>query len=318
MRRIFENKDIPGETKTRVAVERTRNTWFGRIKDILNGPKLDESVWEDLEEVLVSADVGIETSMTIVEHLKRDVKSTSIKTSSEVFSALKQELLRVLVVEAEVPSIKNVHLSEGPYVVLVVGVNGVGKTTSIAKLAYYYKTLGNTVMMAAGDTFRAAAIEQIQILGSQIGIDVIAHQRGSDPGAVAYDALQAARARGSNILIIDTAGRLHTKTNLMEELKKIRSVINRLDSSSPHEVLLVLDATTGYNGLMQARSFLQTVSCSGVFLSKMDGTAKGGVALAVQKELSLPIKYIGTGEQIDDMTIFDANQYLDALLAPIS
>ena len=225
MRRIFKNKDITDEANTRVAVERARHTWFGRIKGMLNGPKLDESVWEDLEEVLVSADVGIETSMTIVEHLRRDVKSTAIKTSEEVFIALKQELLRVLDVESEVPLGKKIRTPESPYVVLVVGVNGVGKTTSIAKLAYYYKSLGNTVMMAAGDTFRAAAIEQIQILGNQIGIDVIAHQRGSDPGAVAYDALQAARARGSNILIIDTAGRLHTKTNLMEELKKIRSVI---------------------------------------------------------------------------------------------
>ncbi|MQF69692.1 signal recognition particle-docking protein FtsY [SAR202 cluster bacterium AD-804-J14_MRT_500m] len=309
---------MPDEAKTSVAVERTRNTWFGHIKGMLSSSKLDESLWEDLEEILVSADVGIGTAMTIVEKLRHTVESTSIKTSEEVFAALKQELLRVLDVEGEMSSEEKVRANESPYVVLVVGVNGVGKTTSIAKLASHYKQMGNTVIIAAGDTFRAAAIDQIQILGSKIGIDVIAHQYGADPGAVAYDAFQAARARGSNILIIDTAGRLHTKTNLMEELRKIRSVINRLDSSSPQEVMLVLDATTGYNGLMQARAFAETVSCNGVFLSKMDGTAKGGVALAVKKELGLPIKYIGTGEQIEDMVTFDANRYLDALLAPTS
>ena len=194
------------------------------------------------------------------------------------------------------------------------GVNGSGKTTSIAKLAYNFKELGKDVYLGAADTFRAAAIDQLQVLGQRAGVEVISHQAGADPGAVAYDSLKAAKARGADILIIDTAGRLHTKSNLMEEVKKIKRVLGRLDPSSPHHVLLTLDATTGHNGLTQARHFTEAVQCTGVFLAKLDGTAKGGIVLAIKDELGLPILFIGTGEALQDMASFDARDFVDALL----
>ena len=210
------------------------------------------------------------------------------------------------------------ELSETPLVVLVVGVNGAGKTTSIAKLAHHFEQAGKRVLLGAGDTFRAAAIEQLQALGERAGVDVISHRQGADPGAVAFDAFQAARARKADVLIIDTAGRLHTKSNLMEELKKIVRVIGRLDSAAPHQVLLILDATTGHNGLAQAKSFTEAVGCTGVFLAKLDGTAKGGIVLAIRESLGLPILFIGTGEKLEDMAVFDPEEFIDAILEPVS
>jgi len=318
MLRFIRRNKKEDQVKTGAAVERSRRTWFGRIMGMLRSSELDEALWEQLEEVLISGDVGVEASMSIVAELRRQAGANSIKTPEEVFAALKRQLVEIMTANGAAPADGEAGLEAQPYVVLVVGVNGVGKTTSIAKLASYYKEMGNKVIMAAADTFRAAAIEQLQILGQRADVDVIAHQHGADPGAVAYDAFQASRARGFNLLMVDTAGRLHTKTNLMEEMKKIRTVINRLDPSAPHEVLLVLDATTGYNGLTQARAFTEAVNCTGVFLAKLDGTAKGGIAVAVKKELGLPIRYIGTGEQLQDMAPFDADQYIDALLAPMS
>ena len=203
-----------------------------------------------------------------------------------------------------------------PYVILVCGVNGVGKTTSIAKLAHHFTQAGKRVVLGAADTFRAAAEEQLEILGQRVGVDVISHQSGADPGAVAYDAWQAARARGADILIVDTAGRLHTRNNLMDELRKIRRVINRLDGAAPHQVLLTLDATTGHNGLTQAQAFTEAVGCTGIFLAKLDGTARGGIVLSIHRELGVPILFIGTGEGLDDLAPFDPVEFVDALLAP--
>ena len=226
-------------------------------------------------------------------------------------SALKQEMVNILKVDRPEAS-----LPTGPAVILVVGVNGVGKTTTIAKLAHQLKGQGKRVILAAGDTFRAAAAEQLQLWGERIGIEVIAHQPGSDPGAVVFDSMQAAARRGADVLIIDTSGRIHTKFNLMEELKKVRRVVSKADPTAPHEVLLVLDATTGQNGLSQARHFTEAVGVTGVFLAKLDGTAKGGIVLAICHELKIPILYIGTGQGLDDWAPFDAEEFVEALFSP--
>ena len=204
----------------------------------------------------------------------------------------------------------------GPFVILMVGVNGVGKTTSIAKLAHHFTQAGKKVVLGAADTFRAAAEEQLEVLGQRVGVDVISHQPGADPGAVAYDSYEACRSRGADVLIVDTAGRLHTKSNLMAELQKVHRVINRLDPSAPHQVLLTIDATTGHNGLAQAKAFSASVGCSGIFLAKLDGTARGGIVLAIKQELGIPILFIGTGESLDDISPFDAREFVDSLLAP--
>lgn len=316
--RFFSRNLEEDKAKTQDALQKSRRTWFGRIKGILDSTDLDESAWEQLEELLISADVGVETSLELVHGLRERAKRESFRTPEDVFQALKIELISVLATDnLTVDRVGTESLGTNPHVVLVVGVNGVGKTTSIAKLASYYGGMGNKLVLAAADTFRAAAIEQLQILGQQLNLDVVAHQPGADPGAVAYDALQASRARGAQVLIVDTAGRLHTKVNLMDEMKKIRTVINRLDPEAPHQVLLVLDATTGQNGLAQAKAFTEAVDCTGVFLAKLDGTAKGGIALAIRKELGIPIQYIGTGENIDDMSLFNPEEFIEALLAPL-
>jgi len=277
------------------------------VNQLFERAAVDESVWTELEELLVSADVGVNTTEKLIERVKRRVSEERISEGSAVLAALKAEMANTLKVDAA-PVTTNV-----PKVVLVVGVNGSGKTTSIAKLAYNIKNEGKKVMLVAADTFRAAAIDQIKLLGSRVGVDVIAHQTGGDPGAVVFDALQAAQSRQVQEVIIDTAGRLHTKFNLMEELKKIRRVAAKNDATAPHEVILVIDATTGQNGLTQAKYFTEAVGVTGVFLAKLDGTAKGGIVLAICDELKIPIKYIGIGERLEDMAPFDAVSFVDAL-----
>ena len=301
--------------KTQEGVRKSRESWFGRVRDILSGPRIDEEVWEQLEEVLISADMGVDTSLKLVEGLRVRARDEGLAQPRQIFDALKQELTSVLQVTEGDPWL-DAATGDGPFVILVVGVNGSGKTTSIAKLAHQLKEADKKVVLGAADTFRAAAGEQLEILGRRTGVDVVSHQSGADPGAVAYDAFQASKARGADVLIIDTAGRLHTKTNLMEELKKIRRVVNRLDPTAPHQVLLVLDATTGHNGLAQAKHFTEAVDCTGVFLAKLDGTSKGGIVLAIKNELGLPVLFIGTGEQVGDMAPFDPEEFVDALLEP--
>lgn len=316
MLKFLRRSDGETRAKTESAVNRSRHGLFGRIRDVFQRSRLDESIWEELEELLISGDVGVETSLDLVEDLRTRTRTESLQEPEQVFAALKEELVALLNSTNENSNSQPTAAETPPLVLLVVGVNGVGKTTSIAKLAYAYKQEGRQVLLAAADTFRAAAIDQLQIWGDRVGVDVVAHSQGADPGAVAYDSFQAARARGADTLIIDTAGRLHTKTNLMAEAKKIHSVIRRLEPSAPHEVLLALDATTGHNGLSQARAFTDALGCTGVFLAKLDGTARGGIVLAISRELGLPIHYIGTGEGVEDMAPFNPRDFVEALLAP--
>ncbi|MBN1693231.1 MAG: signal recognition particle-docking protein FtsY [Dehalococcoidales bacterium] len=290
------------------ALKRTRDTWFGQAMSLFDRAAIDEEVWEELEELLISADVGVATASKLIDTVKKHASEAKLD-GSHVRALLQEEMTGILSVPAGEPS----AAVTSPRVILVVGVNGSGKTTSIAKLAYKYKKEGRSVLLAAADTFRAAAIEQLKKQGERVGVDVIAHQPGADPGAVVYDAFQAAKSRGADILIIDTAGRLHTKFNLMEELKKVRRVAAKLDATAPHEVILVLDATTGQNGLTQARYFTEAVGVTGVFIAKLDGTAKGGIALAICDELKLPIQLIGVGEGLEDMVDFNAKEFTEAL-----
>ena len=297
--------------KTERAAEKTRRAWFSHVTDLFRSGKLDDELWEELEELLIAADVGLGPAQDLLERLKRRVRDEGVSDPEGAIDLLKQELVSVLDVRAA-PVAENGSI---PHTVLMVGVNGAGKTTSIAKLAQLYVDDGRRVLLGAADTFRAAAIEQLQVWGSRVGVDVIAHRQGADPGAVAFDTLQAARSRGVDIVIIDTAGRLHSKVNLMEEMKKIRRVLSRHDDRASVEVILAMDATIGQNGLAQARAFTEAIRCDGVFLSKLDGTAKGGVVVAIAAELKLPVLYIGTGEQLEDVAPFDPREFVDALFA---
>ncbi len=298
--------------KTERATEKTRRTWFGRITSLFQNAKLDDDLWDQLEELLISADVGVGPTQRLLDRLRRRVCEDGVSRSEDALDLLKREMVSMLSVGEGVDVLE---VEEAPLILLMVGVNGAGKTTNIAKLVQLYKDEGKQVLLGAADTFRAAAIEQLQAWAHRLGVDVIAHQPGADPGAVAFDTVQAAKSRGTDVVIIDTAGRLHTKVNLMEELKKIQRVLSRQLDGNSQRVLLALDATTGQNGLYQARSFTDALRCDGVFLAKLDGTAKGGIVVAIADELKLPVLYIGTGEQPDDIAAFDPQQFIDALFS---
>ena len=300
--------------KTELGVKRSREAWFGKIANIFDRSSLGDEVWRDLEELLVSTDVGVETTDKLLDRVKQRVKADKVTDVSRARDILKDEMVSLLAVRQRANSSASQN-PESPLIVLVVGVNGSGKTTSIAKLAYGLTSQGKRAILAAADTFRAAAIEQLQHWGEKVGAEVIAHQPGGDPGAVAYDAVQAGYSRRAQAVIIDTAGRLHTKSNLMEELKKIRRVVAKHDASAPHQVLLVMDATTGQNGLAQARHFTEAVDVTDIFLAKLDGTARGGIVFAICDQLNIPISYIGTGERLEDMAAFDAKVFVDAIFS---
>ena len=317
MLRFFKRNRQENIEHTRDAVKPSRERWFGRILSVLKSSKLDDAVWEELEEILISSDVGVDTSLRIIEELKETVKEKGLESGEEVFESLKDSLVAGMEPEDGESLWMDETEVTGPYVILMVGVNGAGKTTSIAKLAHHFTQEGKKVILGAADTFRAAAAEQLEILGKQIGVDVISHEPGGDPGAVAYDSYQASKARGADVLIIDTAGRLHTKSNLMEELRKVHRVLARLDPKAPHQVILTLDATTGHNGLAQAKSFKEAVDCTGIVLAKLDGTARGGIVLAIKQELQMPILFIGTGEGVTDLAPFDTRDFVESLLAPV-
>ena len=277
---------------------------------LFDRPTVGDEVWDELEELLIGADVGIKTAEKIIG-VVRDRADKESLDGSQVREALKSEMIGILSIASQGESVAPAL----PRVTLFVGVNGGGKTTSIAKYAHRLQGDGKRVLLVAADTFRAAAIDQLQRWGERARVDVAAHQPGADPGAVVYDALQAAKNRQVDEVIIDTAGRLHTKYNLMEELKKIKRVAAKIDAASPHEVILVIDATTGQNGLTQARYFTEAVGVTEIFLAKLDGTARGGIVLAICDELRIPIKYIGTGEKLEDMAEFDAGAFVEALCA---
>jgi fused signal recognition particle receptor len=291
------------------SLTKTRTSFLTRIASLVIKNEVDEEFWSGLEEALIGADVGVDTTMELVDKLRVRVEQEHVREATRVREMLKQELLALLEIPHPKFQIPNSH----PCVVLIVGVNGSGKTTSIGKLTHYLKAQNKKVVLAAADTFRAAAIDQLKIWGERTGVDVVAHQPGADPGAVAFDAWQAARARHADYLIVDTAGRLQTKFNLMKELEKVARVLQKNDPTAPHETLLVLDAVTGQNGLQQAREFKKATPLTGLILTKLDGTAKGGIVFAIAKELQLPIKFIGTGEAIDDFAEFDAKEFVDGL-----
>jgi len=292
-------------------LKQSKEGWFSKVATLFEQTTIADTLWDDLEELLISADVGIATATKLIERVRNRAKSEKLSDSEQIYSALKQEMVDILQVPS--PINKREPVSSVPFVILIVGVNGTGKTLSIAKLANIYLKDGKKVIIAAADTFRAAAIEQIRILGDRIGADVVYQKSGADPGAVVFDSLEAARARKADVVLIDTAGRLHTKFNLMEEMKKIKRVISRSDPQAPHEVFLVLDATTGQNGLAQAKYFTNAVDVTGIILTKLDGTAKGGIVLAICDQLKIPILYIGTGEGIDDIASFDAKAFVEEL-----
>lgn len=303
---------LNGIKKINQSIKRTRDTFFGQVADLFERRQLDESLYDELEELLIQADVGVDTTEYILRQLRERVRTERIRDTHQARLALEQILIDVL---TGVKGQPEVNLRPGRLnTILIVGVNGTGKTTSIGKLAQYMRQRGYRPIIAAADTFRAAAIDQIRILGERSNTPVISHQPGSDPGAVVYDAIQAGLARQADVLIIDTAGRLHTKFNLMEELKKIARVLSKWDPEAPHEVLLVLDATTGQNAIIQAREFTSAIGVDGIILAKLDGTAKGGIAFAIARELGIPIKFVGTGEKIEDLAEFDPEAFVAALL----
>jgi len=297
-------------SKTQEGVRRSRESWFGKMAHLFDRTRVGDEVWDELEELLIAADVGVATTQKLIEKVKQGIKAEKVSEGIQVRAVLKEEMVNLLKVACGASSVSG---QADRQLILVVGVNGSGKTTSIAKLAHCFKSEGKKVILVAADTFRAAAIDQLKSWGEKIGVEVVAHNPGGDPGAVVYDALQAAQNRQAQVVIIDTAGRLHTKFNLMEELKKIKRVAGKYEM--PQEVLLVIDATTGQNGLAQARHFTEAVGVNGIFLAKLDGTAKGGIVLAVCDEMKIPITYIGTGEQLDDMAAFDANIFVKAIFS---
>ncbi len=297
----------------RQGLEKTRESVFKQVTNLFTTEVIDEDLWDELEELLVRADLGVTITADVVQHLRLRVERERLTQAPQLTAALREELIGMLGGSESVPL---VEVATRPRVIEVVGVNGVGKTTSIAKLARFLANNRRRVLIAAGDTFRAAAVEQLKVWGERLGVPVISHDYSADPGAVVFDAMEAGRARGMDDVIIDTAGRLHTKFNLMEELKKIQRVAQKVDPTAPHEVLLVLDATSGQNALLQARSFREAVGITGVILAKLDGTAKGGVAFAIRRELGVPIKFVGTGEKLENFASFDADDFVDALFEP--
>src|SRR5271170_349840 len=296
--------------RLKAGIQKTRAGLTDRLEDAIAGRKeIDVDVLEQLEYALITADIGVNTTSEILENIRQRVDRKQVGDAQQIKQLIAQHLLEVLeATDRPVP-----RVTEPPAVVMVVGVNGSGKTTTIGKLASRYKSEGRSVLLCAADTFRAAAIEQLQVWGARTSVDVIRQSPGADPSAVVFDALQAAKARKVDYVIIDTAGRLHTKTNLMSELEKMRRTAAKVIPSAPHEVLLVLDATTGQNGLEQARKFTESSGVTGIVLTKLDGTAKGGVVIAIARELNLPIRYVGVGEKIEDLLPFDPEKYIQSI-----
>jgi fused signal recognition particle receptor len=320
--RVVEWIEAPAEeenffSRFRKAVSATRENIASRIEDVVRGRKqIDDAALEELEEILIGADIGVQTTLEIIEDVRRQVSRQALKDIDELKRVIKEHLLEILERAEQARGVASeaaVREDVRPYVLMVVGVNGAGKTTTIGKLANRIKADGYEVLICAADTFRAAASDQLAIWAERAGVPLIQQKQGTDPAAVLFDSLKAAKARNADVLIVDTAGRLHTKSNLMAELEKMKRVASREVEGAPHETLLVVDAVTGQNGLSQAREFMKTANVTGLVLTKLDGTAKGGIAVAIAKELNLPIRYCGIGERADDLIVFDPRAYVDGL-----
>lgn len=295
--------------KLKSGLEKTKNNLTGKISDMLtNAVTIDDDLYEELEEILITADIGVQTTTYIIDKLKEKIKEEKIKDPSLINQCLKEVIIDILGDEKN-----SIEPEKTPEIILVIGVNGVGKTTSIGKIASKLKNSGNKVIMAAADTFRAAAIDQLEVWSRRAGVDMIKHQEGSDPAAVIFDAIQAAKARKTDVLICDTAGRLHNKKNLMDELSKINRVIDREYKEAYKQTFLVLDATTGQNAVQQAKQFTEVCPIDGIILTKLDGTAKGGIVISIKHSLNIPVKLIGVGEGIDDLQEFRSRDFVDAL-----
>ncbi len=295
-------------SKIRQGLQKTKDSFIGRIQRVANSfTKIDEELFEELEETMIMSDIGVETSLEICSRLRKRIKERGVTDPALIMGLIQEIIAEMMGDDIELDT------ENAPAVIMVIGVNGAGKTTTIGKMCHQYKEQGKKVIVAAADTFRAAAIDQLQVWTERAGVEIVKHAEGSDPGAVVYDALEAAKARGCDILIVDTAGRLHNKKNLMEELAKINRIIDSKAQGCSREVLLVLDATTGQNAVNQARLFSETADITGIVLTKLDGTAKGGIVISIKNELGIPVKLIGVGEKIDDLQPFDNKSFVDAL-----
>lgn len=309
--RLFQRKSEP-EPQIEAGLQKTRRGFFKEIALLFERSEITEDLYEELEMLLIQADLGVETTLELLENLRARIDREGIRQPADAREALRSEMIALLENATRNRTLK-IYQRGVPFATLVVGVNGTGKTTTIAKLAKYHQDQGRSVILVAGDTFRAAAVDQLKVWGERLNIPVIAHEPGADPGAVVFDGMQAAYSRNADILLIDTAGRLHTKFNLMEELKKIRRVIQRHVAEAPQETLLVIDATTGQNGLVQAQKFTEAADITDIAIAKLDGTSRGGIAFAISRNLGTPISYVGTGEQVTALAEFNPVSYVDAL-----
>lgn len=314
---LFNKDSIQAADAEKLAegLEKTRSSIFGKLNRIVRGKDtVDDLVLDDLEELLVTSDVGVKTTVDIIHRVEARVARDKFVSTRELQSLIRDEVSGLLLDSSpQRPADFDAPLPGRPHVIMIVGVNGVGKTTSIGKIAHRYREAGRKVVIGAADTFRAAAIEQLEVWAERAGVDLIKQRHGSDPAAVAFDTLAAATSRDADVVIIDTAGRLHTKGGLMDELSKIKRVMDRQVADAPHEVLLVLDASTGQNAIRQAEEFTRSVDVTGLVLTKLDGTAKGGIVIGISNEFGIPVKYIGVGEQIGDLQVFDRRRFVDAL-----
>ena len=311
-KRIFSGKQ---KESLDSGLEKSRSNVFQKLSKVFTGRRrVDEELMDDLEEALITADVGVDTTMKILDRLRKRARFEAYAEVQELYTMLREEIGGLFTEDAQGAATANEPAPGQPRVIMVVGVNGVGKTTSIGKLAWRYNQAGKRVLLGAADTFRAAAIDQLKIWSERAGVDIIAQHMGADPAAVAFDTLEAAVARNSEVVIIDTAGRLHNKRGLMEELTKIRRVMDRIVPGAPHEVLLVLDGSTGQNAVEQAKQFTSATDVTGLVLTKLDGTAKGGVVLAISDQLSIPVRFIGIGEKMEDLQDFEVIEFIDSLL----
>lgn len=307
--------DEDEQEKLEEGLDETRSSFFGKLDRLVRGKNtVDAEVLDELEEILITSDVGVDTTLDIIDHIEARVSEDQYVSSQELNRLIRDEIARLMLEGSdERPADFEAPLPNKPYVIMVVGVNGVGKTTTIGKMAYKYRQAGKSVLLGAADTFRAAAIEQLEIWADRAGVPLIKQKHGADPAAVAYDTIEAAEARDTDVVIIDTAGRLHTKGGLMDELAKMKRVMGRKTASAPHEVLLVLDASTGQNALRQAEEFTESVDVTGLVLTKLDGTAKGGVVIGVSHQFQVPVKYIGVGEDVTDLQVFDRKGFVEGL-----